>query len=233
MKNILTMLFVLVMSLCSVSAFALSTVADIETELNKGNYDSAKAKLEEVIKKHPDSLVARKYMLQVLDLEYAKTLKPSVEYKIHEAAIANINAEIAKAKEAERKAKKEKEDAERKATEFKIMMGLLCLVVSAMVLYYVVTRTQMYFRRKARKEEERKWENKIRADVLDINALVNRMRNNDVTYGAGTLALLNALDEDNLDIQGCLERRDWGAKEPIEQHVRNAYEFFNRHGIKI
>ena len=58
-------LFIL-LSLGSVTtAFAIPTVSEIESTIASGDYKEAKSKLNEVLKVHPDSVVANKYMLEI------------------------------------------------------------------------------------------------------------------------------------------------------------------------
>lgn len=243
MNKLLRVIAILIMSMCSVAAYALSSVNDVEAELSKGNYDEAKTMLKEVLKSNPDSIVAHKYMLQVFDIEYAKTLTPSVEYKLYEASLANaykkLAAEKARIAEEERKALEAKREAERKEQNAQIFKALswamliLCVTgVGCMGYRYIA----MQKARKRIEEEEQEWYNSAYADILDINKLVTIMQanieNKVNVYDAQARQLLVMLDKDNQDVQGCLDRRDYH-RNSIIQHIRDAYNFFDEKEVTL
>lgn len=243
MNKLLRVIAILIMSMCSVAAYALSSVKDVEAELSKGNYEEAKTMLKEVLKTNPDSIVAHKYILQVFDIEYAQTLKPSVEYKLYEASLANaykkIAAEKARIAEAERKALEAKREAERKEQNAQVLKALTW----AMLIVCVTGAGCMGYRyfamqkaRKREKDEEREWYNSAYSDIIDINKLVSIMRanieNKDNVYDAQSRQLLTMLDNDNQDVQGCLDRHDFHRNSVI-QHIRDAYSFFDEKGVTI
>ena len=107
-------LFIL-LSLGSVTtAFAIPTVSEIESTIASGDYKEAKSKLKEVLKVHPDSVVANKYMLEIIKIEYAGSLQPSVEFKIYEDKLKQIEV-----KKQEKLLKEQEALAEKKRAEFK------------------------------------------------------------------------------------------------------------------
>jgi len=90
--------------------------------------------------------------------------------------------------------------------------------------------------RKREAEEEQEWYNSAYADIIDINKLVSIMRanieNKDNVYDAQSRHLLTVLDNDNQDVQGCLDRHDFHRGSVI-QHIRDAYSFFDEKGVTI
>jgi hypothetical protein len=243
MNKLLRVIAILIMSMCSVAAYALSSVKDVEAELSKGNYEEAKTMLKEVLKTNPDSVVAHKYMLQVFDIEYAQTLKPSVEYKLYEAGLANayqkIAAEKARIAEAERKALEAKREAERKERHAQTLKAMGWAVLLASIIgggYFGYRFIEIRNARKREAEEEQEWYNSAYADIIDINKLVSIMRanieNKDNVYDAQSRHLLTVLDNDNQDVQGCLDRHDFHRGSVI-QHIRDAYSFFDEKGVTI
>lgn len=243
MNKLLRVIAILIMSMCSFAAYALSSVKDVEAELSKGNYEEAKTMLKEVLKTNPDSVVAHKYMLQVFDIEYAQTLKPSVEYKLYEAGLANayqkIAAEKARIAEAERKALEAKREAERKERHAQTLKAMGWAVLLASIIgggYFGYRFIEIRNARKREAEEEQEWYNSAYADIIDINKLVSIMRanieNKDNVYDAKARHLLTMLDNDNQDNQGCLDRRKYDRPSIIE-HIRDAYDFFDENGVTL
>lgn len=236
MNKLLQVIAILILSVCSFTSHALSSVKDVENEIAAGNYDHAKTMLKDVIKTHPNSIVAHMYMLQVLDLEYAKTLKPSVEYKVYEsglmASVKALNDAKAKAaKDAEEAADKRRNDrvlSVLKWIGYTLLTGALAFV--AWIFY------KRYKTRKKEREELAKWVNDTYADIIDINKLAQNMlekiNDHPNMFIKEVIEMVHAIDEDNQDVQKCLDAGDFN-KLAVTTHVRNAYLFFSTHGIKL
>lgn len=231
MKKCFQLFAFLLLSLCSLAALAAPTVQEVEGEIAAGQYDKAKALIKVVLKEHPDSIVANKYMLQILDLEYAQTLKPSVEYKLYENNIATIQAKIAKDKQEAY----DKKIAEERTTLLKGFLWILGVVAIGLFSYYVIyPKVRGYYYRKQQEKEEANWMQNAWADIVDIGVLINTMYSNAETkpYGTPTMHLLNSLAEDNDDVTACLERKDFN-RELVDKHIKDAYAFFKKHGVEV
>ena len=66
------------------------SVLVVEKTIASGDYTKAKTQLEEVLKVNPDSIVATKYMLEIVRIENARDNQPSVEYKLYEDRLAKL-----------------------------------------------------------------------------------------------------------------------------------------------
>lgn len=231
MKKYFQLFAFLLLSLCSLTALAVPTVQEVEGEIAAGQYDTAKGLIKQVLKDNPDSIVAHKYMLQILDLEYAKTLKPSVEYKLYENNIVAINAKIAKAKQV---AYDKKISEERTALLKWFLIIVFIIAIGLLVWFIIIPRIKVMQEAKRLEVEKRDWESRAWADVLDIGILINNMytKNETSPFMPYVLNLLQLLTEDNEDVMGCLERNDYN-RNLVDRHIKDANTFFKTHGIEL
>lgn len=231
MKKCFQLFAFLLLSLCSLAALAVPTVQEVEGEIAAGQYDKAKVLIKEVLKANPDSIVAHKYMIQIMDLEYAQTLKPSVEYKLYENNIEAIKVKIAKDKQDV----VNKEYNERIKIVVKILFILMFIVPVALLVWFIlIPRIKVMQENKRVEIEKIDWQNKAWADVLDIGIMINNMysMNETKTFMPHVLGLLKSLAEDNDDVMGCLERNDYNRK-LVDRHVSDAFSFFKSHGVEV
>jgi len=220
----------------STFALAIPTVEQVETSISKGDYTTAKKQLGEVLAIHPDALVANKYMLEIIKIEYAKTQTPSVEYKLYENRIATINTVIAKEKARLAKIDQDRKDAV-KAENVKLFlkwMVALALLVMVGTIFYFGTKRILIHRRNIlqqlqEKEVLRIWVGDTRAALLDMNKFITitQAENNDWENRYPKLKFL--LD----DTLMYLEELKCGAfnGEDIDRHFENAEDYFKKVGL--
>lgn len=155
----------LLLSLSSLAALAIPSVSDVEKTINSGDYVKAKSMLTAVLKEHPDSIVANKYMLEVIKIEYAGSLQPSVEYKLYEGRIKQL----------------EKEKAQRKDDEFRKQFSIFFLsgifIICAVGGFFIIKPfwvDYMAAKKVAKKERERQeqWVKRAREQAVQINGIL-------------------------------------------------------------
>lgn len=224
------LLFIL-LSLSSLAALAVPTVTDVEATIVSGDYVKAKEQLKEVLKVKPDSVVANKYMLEVIKIEYAGSLKPSVEYKIYEDALKQIAADKAKRIEAERIAAEEKRSAEIWASVRTFFAWLIGLAVLGAGGFFLWMRTSTIL-------AKRKWVKSATDKSVHINKVLSKALGHDegVLYFKKKSEVIRldaiSLRDDNNDvIEIITENGDYDV-EMIDNHFKNAYKFIDRHGIE-
>lgn len=239
-KNLI--LFIL-LSLGSVTAtFAIPSVIDVEKTISSGDYDKAKKELEEVLKVHPNSLVANSYMLEVLKIEYAGSLVPSVSYKLYENKINEIknNLELERLKQIE--AQKEKAKQEFWATLKKVaiffslfvLLFLICLKLSS--IYRLKKQKELQEKLVLEKErEEEEWVKKSIRITNELDVILSKhMENLEViksNYHPYVARDLNNLYLDNQDFCEVLKNRDYGDRNSIDRHINNCWSFLDKSGI--
>lgn len=225
----------LLLSLSSLAALALPSVTDVETKIAKGEYSEAKGMLEKVLKEHPDSIVATRYMLEVINIEYAGSLKPSIEYKLYE----NHLAVIQKAKaERERKIAEEKRAKERAETTKILMNILLIFSVCGLFIFGALVlprKYKAYRKQKELKEEQiqglENWKRRVTSDLIDLNSTITEIPDSrKIALKKSQLELLEDLRVDNLDALECLRNDDFN-QSSIDRHLINAHDFLNRNGL--
>lgn len=225
----------LLLSLSSFAALAVPSVRDVETKIANGEYSEAKTLLKQVLKEQPDSYVANRYMLEILNLEYARTLKPSVEYKLYEDELARI---VNKKAERERLVA-EAQAAESRAKVTRILFSMLGVVLFAGFIFFIFTvifpRVIAYRNEKeaARLEAIRlkKWKADTLPDLIDLNSIMSNLSQEAIAaLRPHQRELLEGLRLDNLDAMTCLQNDDYN-EELIDRHLINAYEFLTRHKL--
>ncbi len=239
MNNLKSLFVFLLLSLSSLAALAMPSVADVETTIASGDYAKTKTQLNEVLKANPNSYVANRYMLEIIRIENARDNQPSVGYKIYEDKLKQIEKAKAERLAEERKAKEEKAAAERKAAFNRFVWSFLkaCfwLVIFAGVGFLI---TIFVRKQRAKKERERElaaieeWKGDVRPDLIDFNAIFKRVLGDLSSYNLSPFAvqLLRDLDLDNLDYINDLDINKFDTN-VIERHIRNAKDFIEKHGL--
>lgn len=223
---------------CMFSTFALAipTVAQVEASISKGDYTTAKKQLEEVLAKQPDSMVANKYMMEIIKIEYAKTQTPSVEYKLYENRIATINAALAKEKARLAKIEQDKKDAERKASTaafFRWMVGIIVTIVVGIMIVFAIRALLETRRKKKRQLQEeadfKAWISDTRAALLDMNKFISSTQEEYDDWETRFPKLRFLLD-DTLMYLNDLKNNDFNGHD-IDRHFTNAEDYFKQVGL--
>lgn len=223
-------LILLILWFCTGVAYATPTVTEVENTIASGDYVKAKAQLHEVLKRHPDSIVATTYLLEVMKIEYAESLVPSVEYKLYEQRLLALQkAKVQRALD-EIEAKRIADD---KAARAKFMMVLkwmfytfiaiaLTAAFSFLGLRYVKNKQRL----RAERERKREWLSEANASLIDIhNALtdldVERFeRHHTQSFASKRIALLDANYRYMEQIQSGVYDED-----TIDSHLYAAYRY--------
>jgi len=239
-KNLI--LFIL-LSLGSITTtFAIPSVIDVEKTISSGDYDKAKKELEEVLKVHPDSLVANSYMLEVLKIEYAGSLEPSVSYKLYENRINEIksNLEKERLKQIEAKQLKAKQEfwASLKKiiifTSLFILLFLICLKLFSIYRLKKQKELQEKLLLEKQKEEE-EWVKRSITATNDLDVILSKhMENLEIimnTFNPYVARDLNNLYLDNQDYSEVLKNRDYRSRKEIDSHINNCWSFLDKSGL--
>lgn len=235
MSIIKTLFVFLLLSLSSHAALALPSVTDVETKIAKGEYSEAKTMLEEVLEKQPDSIVATRYMLEVINIEYAGSLVPSVEYKLYENRLQSLQ----KAKAERERMVAEAAAAKKRAEVTKILVNMLLIFsVCGLFVFGALTlprKYKAYRKQKELKEEQiqglENWKRRVTSDLIDLNSTITSIPDSrKVALKKSQLELLEDLRADNLDALECLRNNDFN-QSSIDRHLINAHEFLNRSGL--
>ena len=239
MNNLKSLFVFLLLSLSSLAALAMPSVADVETTIASGDYAKAKTQINEVLKANPNSYVANRYMLEIIRIENARDNQPSVGYKMYEDKLKQIDKAKADRLVAERKAKEEKAAAERQAA-FKRGVWTFFKVIFWALVFAGLGALIVIFMRKQRAKKERQrelealeeWKGDVRPDLIDFNAIFKRVLGNLNDYRLSTYAvqLLRDLDLDNVDYINDLDINKFDT-DVIERHIRNAKDFIEEHGL--
>lgn len=240
MMNIKTFIVFLLTSLCSVAALAMPSVGEVENAISAGDYPKARSLLGEVLKKEPASLVANKYMLEIIKLEYARTLKPSMEYKLYENRIQLIEKSIDLKKQAAKlKAIAEKEaveKAERRQLFNRVVKWFIgiCVFFCAIAVFFLVILPRIK-QAKIKKEKQKEllvWKGQAYADMIDINSVISSQKSAGGNYHSldeEQKGDIDAIEADNLDAIGCLEVDNF-ERDLIVRHIRNGKNYLYRLG---
>lgn len=223
---------------CMFSTFALAvpTVAQVEASISKGEYTTAKKQLEEVLKKQPDSLVANKYMLEIIKLEYAKDQVPSVAYKLYEKQIVTIENNIAKEKERLAKIEEDRIKAEKHAKHEKQLRWfgiVLLLSVVGVALYFGSVLVYRHFQIKKRRLEEKRnietWKSETRSALIDMNRFIRETQDASPDWYRRYPKLKYILD-DTLTYLEDLKNDSYNGDD-IDRHFNNAESYFKQVGL--
>lgn len=221
MNKLITLFVALLFSVGGFAAHAATpTVVEVEAKMIAGDYAGAKADLNKVLEKHPDSYVANRYLLELEKLEYAKTLQITPAYRIYEQRIAAI--EVAKAE-------KDREEATKIMLWFVLFIIVLGATWTVVVLY---TRHRKKMKKIAKKEaKEREWKGRVMPDLVDINAIISRVQaEQEHKLPQSTRTLLEDLRLDNIDAIRAIDNNDYEAK-AIDRHIRDAKDYLFEQGF--
>lgn len=239
MNNLKSLFVFLLLSLSSLAALAMPSVADVETTIASGDYAKAKMQINEVLKANPNSYVANRYMLEIIRIENARDNQPSVGYKIYEDKLKQIEKAKADRLVAERKAKEEKEAAERKAAFkhgvwafFKVIFWALVFVGIGFIIVIFMRKQRIKKERQRELDALEEWKGDVRPDLIDFNAIFKRVLGDLSSYNLSPFAvqLLRDLDLDNLDYINDLDINKFDTN-VIERHIGNAKDFIEEHGL--
>lgn len=239
MNNLKSLFVFLLLSLSSLAALAMPSVADVETTIASGDYAKAKMQINEVLKANPNSYVANRYMLEIIRIENARDNQPSVGYKIYEDKLKQIEKAKADRRVAERKAKEEKEAAERKAAFkrgvwafFKVIFWALVFVGIGFIIVIFMRKQRIKKERQRELDALEEWKGDVRPDLIDFNAIFKRVLGDLSSYNLSPFAvqLLRDLDLDNLDYINDLDINKFDTN-VIERHIGNAKDFIEEHGL--
>ena len=239
MNNLKSLFVFLLLSLSSLAALAMPSVADVETTIASGDYAKAKMQINEVLKANPNSYVANRYMLEIIRIENARDNQPSVGYKIYEDKLKQIEKAKADRLVAERKAKEEKEAAERNAafkhgvwTFFKVIFWALVFVGIGFIIVIFMRKQRIKKERQRKLDALEEWKGDVRPDLIDFNAIFKRVLGDLSSYNLSPFAvqLLRDLDLDNLDYINDLDINKFDTN-VIERHIGNAKDFIEEHGL--
>ena len=239
MNNLKSLFVFLLLSLSSLAALAMPSVADVETTIASGDYAKAKMQINEVLKANPNSYVANRYMLEIIRIENTRDNQPSVGYKIYEDKLKQIEKAKADRLVAERKAKEEKEAAERKAAFkrgvwafFKVIFWALVFVGIGFIIVIFMRKQRIKKERQRKLDALEEWKGDVRPDLIDFNAIFKRVLGDLSSYNLSPFAvqLLRDLDLDNLDYINDLDINKFDTN-VIERHIGNAKDFIEEHGL--
>ena len=227
MKMIHAILIAFAMLFIGVAHAAPPSVLEVEKTIASGDYTKAKSQLEEVLKVNPDSIVATKYMLEIVRIENARDNQPSVEYKLYEDRLAKLEQAKAERIALAKKIQDEKEYKARMVTMWKVIFSAIFIFAFGFGMYFLVTRLQ--HRAEIRRQEQiyEDWCVATENDLVDLGAIIERARNR--TYANSRVSeALAALDEDNADALGTIKARGVINQEDIRRHIYNARTYLTQ-----
>ena len=225
-------LILLILCLFTGVAYATPSVTEVENTIASGNYVLAKKQLHEVLQRHPDSIVATKYLLEVLKIEYAETLVPSVEYKLYEQRLISLTrASIQRKADAEAAKQKALDDAS-KARFYRIVKWIFYVIcaIAGVFLTALIIRTQAKRRAIANREKARKqaWLSEARASLIDIHNALNEIDGEafNKLYSSSEWLIQKRLGlmATNLRMMELI-RTDNYRESDVDSHLYEAYEF--------
>jgi hypothetical protein len=224
----------IILSLCSLAALAVPSVTDVESTINSGDYAKAKTQLQEVLKVHPDSIVANRYMLEVIKIEYAGSLQPSVEYKVYENKVNQLEKEK-NARIAAKKAEEERLAHEAFMKRFwSFMIWGLCLVLAGGLILGAIVLVHKQIEKKRLAKEEIKWRDQAYSKFVELNAIFDRLLEDEDEcrrkYSSGGVFNLKNLREDNKEAMEAVQNGDY-QKDMINRHFENAYKYLDVKGM--
>ena len=228
-------LFIL-LSLGSVTtAFAIPTVSEIESTIASGDYKEAKSKLNEVLKVHPDSVVANKYMLEIIKIEYAGSLQPSVEFKIYEDKLKQIEVKKQQKILQEQEALAAKKRAEFKAKVKSFFNFILILCIFAIVFYFLYLVFIKHYNKIVENMKHAKWKAKVVSETNHFNTIFSKHLEKPELivqkYDQSILNDMNYLHLDNTDFIKALVLNDVNVN-TLNRHIKNTYDFLDRYGFE-
>ena len=230
MKMMHAVVIAFAMLFIGVAHAAPPSVIEVEKTIASGDYTKAKAQLEEVSKANPDSIVAAKYLLEIVRIENARDNQPSVEYKLYEDRLAKLEKAKADRIASEKKAKEDKEMEERKAVAFKTFMALVLFVFGGLAGWLLFNRYKAVQVIKREQAEETKrlkeiedWCESVENDMLDIG---NRLEAASIRsgYNSRVMDALKDLTADNYDALQSVKDRDYN-RDMVIRHIRNAKQY--------
>lgn len=230
MKIMHAVLIAFAMLFIGVAHAAPPSVIEVEKTIASGDYTKAKSQLEEVLKTNPDSIVAAKYMLEIVRIENARDNQPSVEYKLYEDRVAKLEKAKADRIAAEKKALEEKKWQERKAASLKTFIALIVAVVLGFFGWVGYNRYSAMQAQKREEAEERQrqkemedWCEAVEKDMLDIG---DRLESVSIRsgYNSQVMKALKDLTADNFDALQSVKDRDYN-RDMVIRHIRNAKQY--------
>lgn len=239
MNNIKSLFVFLLLSLSSLAALAMPSVADVEATIASGDYAKAKTQLNEVLKANPNSYVANRYMLEIIRIENARDNIASMQYKIYEDKLAQIEKAKAAKLLVEKQAREAKAAAERSEAIKRGTWTFLKILFWALLACGVIFGIYLFYQRMERKKEEQRkleeleeWKGDVRPDLIDLNQIFKTVMRDLSAYNLSSYGenLLHDLNADNIDALDALNRNDFNVQ-AVERHIRNARDFIEQHGL--
>lgn len=203
------------------------SVLEVEKTIASGDYTKAKSQLEEVLKVNPDSIVAAKYMLEIVKIENARDNQPSVEYKLYKDRLTSLEQAKADRIALAKKIQDEKDRKARTATMWKVIFSALFIFAFGFGMYFLVTRLQHRAEIRRREQIREDWCVSVENDLIDLGAILDRARSRSYT-NSQVMESLDALDEDNTDALATVKARGVINQEDIQRHMYNARTFLTQ-----
>lgn len=232
----LIIMFAMLLGSTIACASNVPSVSQIESTIASGNYAEARKQLGEVLKENPDSYVANRYMFEIVKIENGRDNTPSVDYKIYEDRLLQIEKATAERKAKEALAIQEAKDKERREA-FKSFMFkfLIFAILAGLIGFGIYTYRE---KDKAKKEEQERlrllqekedqfnsWKNKANEDLVDLSYALERAavkpassKMNEELVGDYTL--------DNIDIIERIKERNVNQSK-VNSHIRECKQFLN------
>lgn len=198
----ITIALAFVLACCGLnSANASMSVNEVEQLIAAGKYDKAEKELQAVIKEYPDSIVAHKYMIEVLKLRHASNLEYTVQYKVHEQEILRI-----------------KEDIEKTQSEMRhnrtvnIVFVFILIFATGITGFFAFKFISKRRNEYVRKKEILDWHAKAKAECIQysiqINSALSYSNTGVVEISEQDKVLLNILSDDHNDVVNCIDNND-------------------------
>lgn len=226
----LIIMFAILLGSAFANAANIPSVAQVESSIASGDYTEARKLLGEVLKANPDSYVANRYMFEIIKIENARDNVSSVEYKLYEDRINKITQQTEQRKLAEAKAKQDKIDAERRQEMLKVLFIVFLLVLFGGVGYLGYRKYQINQHIKNEKKKFEEWSERATADMLDIQAGLDKLSTK--ILGSHTNSLLNDLMEDNADALQQVLKSDVNMS-AVDRHILHSKQFLRQNGVTI
>lgn len=227
MKMIHAILIAVAMLFIGVAHAAPPSVVDVEKTIASGDYTKAKSQLEEVLKVNPDSIVAAKYMLEIVRIENARDNQPSVEYKLYEDRVTKLEKEKAERIALAKKIQDEKDHKARMAIMWKVIFSAIFIFAFGFGMYFLVTRLQHRAEIRRREQIREDWCVSVENDLIDLGSIIERARSRTYT-NSRVMEALDALDADNTDALETVKARGDINQEDVQRHMYNARTFLTQ-----
>lgn len=223
-KLIVSIALTLLLAFCGFnSANASMTVNEVEQLITVGDYEKAEKELKTVLKEHPDSIVAHKYMIEVLKLKHASTLEYSVQYKLHEQEILRITEDIENNKR-----------AENFKEAFYMLLIFLSMIIICAISFYLPAFIKRRRAEKAKQEEINEWYKNAKNECVNYSILINSAlidsKNGEISLSSTDKDLLEVLATDHDDVVNCIDNKDIN-KDMYIIHIRDVKNFLVSRGI--